>query len=131
MTMNRFLSLALAAALLAPLPAMTADAQRLPGVRDIFGNDKCPTDEQGNEIVVCRRLPESERARIPLDLRKSAERDRGSSGERAATLDSTGRSGALSCSASGAAGASGCFRKQAKEACDEAKADGKKCGIGF
>jgi hypothetical protein len=126
------LGLALAATLLAGLPAQPpAFAQRNPGVVDIFGNDKCPTDAQGNEIVVCRRLPESERARIPLDLRKSEARDNQSSGERAALIESTGRSGAQSCSASGSAGGSGCFREMARKACEEDKAQGKKCGIGF
>ncbi len=132
MRIKSLFGLALAATLLAGLPAQPqAFAQRTPGVLDIFGTDKCPTDSDGNEIVVCRKLPESERARIPLDLRRSQARDSTSSSERAATLDSTGRSGAMSCSASGSAGASGCAREMARKACEEDKQNGKKCGFGF
>ena len=118
-------------AMAAPVPfAMPAFAQRSERVVTIFGSDPCPTSN-GEEIVVCQRRPEAERYRIPEELRRTEARDATGAGERSATLESTGRSGAMSCSASGSAGASGCFREQARKACEEAKAQGKKCGIGF
>ncbi len=130
MKINHLLCSALALCAVAVPIEAPVQAQRSERVLEVFGNDPCPTSA-GEEIVVCRRRPEAERYRIPEDLRKAEARDKESSSERTATLDSTGKSGALSCSASGAAGASGCFRKRAKEACEEDKASGKKCGIGF
>ena len=131
MTTNRplFPALSIAVALSAtPLfvaPAMAADR-----VLVIFGNDKCPTSN-GEEIVVCSRKPESERYRIPEELRRT--RDRGSEnwGDRATSIEYVGRTGVQSCSTSGSGGASGCFREMARQACDEQKDEGKKCGIQF
>ena len=53
---------------LAGLGAPPALAQRNDKVLVIYGNDACPSSE-GQEIVVCARKPESERYRIPSELR--------------------------------------------------------------
>jgi hypothetical protein len=119
----------LAMALPAPI-GFQALAQRHERVLTIFGKDPCPTSN-GEEIVVCRRLPEGERYRIPQDLRKTEGRGNETWGDRAATLEFVGKTGINSCSPSGAGGASGCFRELARKACDEDKAEGKKCGIKF
>ncbi|WP_340314472.1 hypothetical protein [Rhizorhabdus argentea] len=128
----RLLSPALAiAALATALPlAAPVEAQRTERVLTIFGTDPCPTSN-GEEIVVCRRMPEAERYRIPEQLRKSTDRGNENWGDRAASLEYVGRSGVNSCSTSGSGGASGCFRELARKACEEDKADGKKCGIKF
>jgi len=128
----RLLSPALAvAALSMALPlAAPVEAQRTERVLTIFGTDPCPTSN-GEEIVVCRRMPEAERYRIPEQLRKSGDRGNENWGDRAASLEYVGRSGVNSCSTSGSGGASGCFRDLARKACEEDKADGKKCGIKF
>jgi hypothetical protein len=128
----RLLSPALAiAALATALPFATpVEAQRTERVLTIFGTDPCPTSN-GEEIVVCRRMPEAERYRIPEQLRKSTDRGNENWGDRAASLEYVGRSGVNSCSTSGSGGASGCFRELARKACEEDKADGKKCGIKF
>lgn len=132
MTTHRFLppALAILAAIAAAAPfAMPAQAQRTQRVLTIFGTDPCPTSN-GDEIVVCQRMPESERYRIPEQLRRTEPRNDNWS-DRASSLEYVGRSGAQSCSTSGAGGASGCFRQLARKACEEDKADGKKCGIKF
>lgn len=49
-------------------PALPAQAQRSERVLVIFGNDPCPTNASGDEIIVCARRPESERYRIPQQI---------------------------------------------------------------
>jgi len=97
--------------------AMPAAAQQTSGVLLIYGKDKCPTNNDGEEIVVCQRLDESERFRIPKDLRDAAVRPQQESwAVRQQEALSTGGTGTGSCSAVGANGASGCFVKQATAA---------------
>lgn len=132
MTTHRFLppALAILAAIAAAAPfAAPLQAQRTERVLTIFGADPCPTSN-GDEIVVCRRIPESERYRIPEELRRTEPRD-DNWGDKASSLEYVGRSGVQSCSTSGVGGASGCHRELARKACEEDKADGKKCGIKF
>ena len=119
------LALAAAGSIVTPV-----QAQRTERVLTIFGSDPCPSSN-GEEIVVCRRMPEAERYRIPEELRKTEGRGNETWGDRAATLEYVGKSGVNSCSTSGSGGASGCFRQLARQACEEDKADGKKCGIKF
>ncbi len=133
MTKPSFLSpaLALLAVLAAAAPlAAPVQAQRSERVLTIFGEEKCPTSN-GEEIVVCRRMPESERYRIPEELRRTENNGRETWGDRVSSLEYVGRSGVQSCSPSGPGGASGCHRELARKACQEDKADGKKCGINF
>ncbi|MES2498249.1 MAG: hypothetical protein V4618_19195 [Pseudomonadota bacterium] len=132
MTTHRFLppALAILAVIAAAAPfAAPLQAQRAERVLTIFGTDPCPTSN-GDEIVVCRRIPESERYRIPEELRRTEPRD-DNWGDKASSLEYVGRSGVQSCSTSGVGGASGCHRELARKACEEDKADGKKCGIKF
>jgi hypothetical protein len=76
----------------------------------VYGNDACPKGGKG-EIVVCGRRPESERYRIPKELREKGR----SSGEqswksRVEDLEAAGRpSMPGSCSTSGSFGQTGCF----------------------
>ena len=80
-------------AMAAPAPfAAPALAQRQERVLTIFGKDPCPTSN-GEEIVVCRRLPEGERYRIPQDLRRTEGNGRETWGDRAASLEYVGKSG--------------------------------------
>lgn len=88
----------------------------------IYGNDKCPTNKNGEEIVVCVRRSETERYRIPKELRTGGKYAESQSWARrsAATLDA-GQSGYGSCSAVGAAGAVGCMNQQFRAAREERK----------
>jgi hypothetical protein len=76
----------------------------------VYGKDACPKAGEG-EIVVCGRRPESERYRIPKELRRS----RKSGGEmswksRVEDLEAASRPSIPgSCSTSGSYGQSGCF----------------------
>jgi hypothetical protein len=95
-------------------PAFAQTAQ--PGVLLIYGKDKCPTNENGEEIVVCRRLDEAERYRIPQDLREGEVKPQQESwAVRQKDALNTGGTGIGSCSAVGPGGATGCFAQQAAQ----------------
>ncbi|HEX8126532.1 MAG TPA: hypothetical protein VF548_13205 [Allosphingosinicella sp.] len=105
---------ALAAAVtLAPAPAHAQDA-RQEKVRRlvVYGRDACPRAKSADEIVVCARRPETERYRIPKELRDSATGDAPDStswAARAEALEYVGRTGIQSCSTVGPGGVSGCW----------------------
>jgi hypothetical protein len=113
--------IAIAALIAAPaLWATPAAAQQAAGVLLIYGNDKCPTNKDGEEIVVCHRLDEAERFRIPRDLRDAEVKpQRESWAVRQQDALTTGATGTGSCSAVGANGSTGCFVKQATAARQE------------
>lgn len=119
MKIAAFAPLALGAALIAGLAPAPALAQRTERVLTIFGNDKCP-QSNGEEIVVCQRLDERERYRIPEPLRDSglAPKDMRWA-DRARSLEYVGRSGGRSCSNSGADSWTGCWAQLMKQAKDE------------
>ncbi len=81
----------------------------------VFGNEACPKPRSADEVVVCARLPESEVYRIPEPLRRAENRQSVLTQNRALLLgDSAGGAGGSigSCSAVGAAGFTGCDRRQ-------------------
>ena len=132
MPMTRILPLF--AAILLTLPAAAvlppAGARNTPPARTeihlaVFGTDPCPKGE-GDEIVVCARLPESERYRIPKRLRdeKAALRPEQSWAARARDIDSTGNDQRPdSCSAVGSGGQTGCWEKFMHDARVQREAD--------
>jgi hypothetical protein len=129
----RMTTLAILAA--APLLGFAAPAAAQSNTRSIivYGNDACPTSN-GEEIVVCRRLPEEERFRIPQDLREgtlspdstaqAVRNQRIVDGEVAAQ-------GTGSCSTVGPGGASGCFLQQARRNRATRQEDGEEPLIDF
>jgi len=127
--MRRLLLLSLAATgtlgaiALAPQPAAAQQADR---IIDIYGNDKCPSDN-GQEIVVCHRHNETERYRIPKTLRDQESVPQAVQNNGLAAMNGTGGTGVQvnSCNSIGAGVAVGCT-KQAADAWAAQKAADKK-----
>jgi hypothetical protein len=101
-----------AAAALLPAPAGAQDdkVHRLV----VYGRDACPRAQSDDEIIICARRPETERYRIPKELRDSIAEDDPEStswAARAEDLEYVGRSGVQSCSTAGSGGVSGCWNE--------------------
>jgi hypothetical protein len=82
----------------------------------VFGSDPCPrsTDDQ---IVVCRRLPESYRYRLPEAYRPSGTRQQMEAwSNKAKILETVGDTGTNSCSPVGPGGYTGCLTQVIKQA---------------
>jgi len=108
-----------------------AAAQTRYSTKIVYGDEPCPTSPDGDEIVVCRRLPLTEKYRIPKELRKTEETPANESwSSRAQSLQSVGATGTGSCSAAGGGGWTGCWREQMKQAKAERKQQGEPAGIG-
>jgi len=118
--MNRFLALALGIATVAtPMIGSPALAQQTDRVLILYGNDKCPTNASGEQIVVCSRRPESERYRIPKELRSPiliTPENQSWAAKANDTLNAGAASGTGSCSAVGAGGWTGCWAQQMRDA---------------
>ena len=103
-----------AAVTLVPAPAAAQGAQQ-ERIRRlvVYGRDPCPRASSGEEIVVCARRPETERYRIPRELRDDADDDPESTSwaARAEALEYVGRTGIQSCSPVGSGGVSGCWNE--------------------
>ncbi len=104
----------LALSLLAlPSAVSAADPPERVSTLVVYGDDACPRSTP-DEVVVCARQPESERYRIPKELRKrpyNEARD-GSWAGTAKVLEYVSRQGQPdSCSPTGSYGQTGCFRK--------------------
>jgi len=104
-----------------PPPKPTAPGQvsrnaPVNGVLVLYGNEQCPTDRDGNEIVVCTRRDAAEQFRVPKELRnfKVTPENQSWALRAQGTLD-TGASGIGSCSAIGPGGSLGCSQRQFKE----------------
>ena len=83
------------------------------GVLVIYGDQKCPTDTQGREIVVCQRRDADEQFRIPKELRElEIQPENESWSNRSQDVLTAGNSGIGSCTVSGAGSDTGCFAKQ-------------------
>lgn len=88
----------------------------------VYGEDPCPVQGTDDEIVICAKMPEQERYRIPKELRGDPFAPQNQSwAQRAKSLETVGASGINSCSTAGAGGFTGCFAKLAREAKEERK----------
>lgn len=111
-------ALALAAMVPAPLFAQS-DGEKVNTVI-IYGKDKCP--ESGDDtITVCATLPESERYRIPEELREHPSPQNESWTARALSIQTVGKFGTLSCSATGQGSWTGCNQEFVQKAFAERK----------
>jgi len=98
-------------------PSEVARGAPVNGVLVLYGNQRCPTDQSGNEVVVCSRRPASEQFRVPKELREiEITPENASWATRASdTMNAgSGVNGIGSCSAVGAGGATGCFGQAAR-----------------
>lgn len=102
-----------AAATLVPAPAAAQAPQERIRRLVVYGTDPCPRAASGDEIVVCARRPETERYRIPKELRDQPDDDPDGTSwaARAEALEYVGRTGIQSCSTVGPGGASGCWNE--------------------
>jgi len=121
MDMKRLISFAIASAAIA-LPSAPATAQDAAGdkvqVLDVYGDDPCP-QSTADEIVVCRRLEEEERYRIPEPLRGSDSPANESWSSKVRAYEAVGDFGPLSCSPVGAGGELGCTAQMIAAAYEE------------
>jgi len=91
----------------------------------IYGDDPCPESTDPNEITVCARLPDSDRFRIPPNLRNNPNDPASNSwANRATELSYVGRTGTDSCSTVGGGGFTGCFNQLVNQARAERRAAG-------
>ncbi len=119
--MSRLPSLTFATAALtlpmlaAPQPAL---AQRVNEII-VYGTDPCPRSTD-DEVVVCARKPESERFRIPENLRQGGSlQSRQAWANRAIAFETYGKTGINSCSPVGPAGFTGCSQQLINQAFKE------------
>jgi hypothetical protein len=102
-------------------PAGPVDTEKVKLVY-VYGDDPCPEQGSDDEILICAKMPEQERYRIPKELRGDPYAPQNTSWvQRAKSLETVGLSGINSCSTSGAGGFTGCFAKLAREAKEERK----------
>lgn len=111
-------ALALAAGLALPAPASAQNGEK---VLVIYGNDRCPTTKAGEEVTVCARRPESDRYRIPSELRSGplSTADQPWAARAGSVASVGGEMGSTTCSNVGGGGGSSCFANQMRQAHDE------------
>lgn len=108
------------AAAAAPAPAADPRVNQI----IVYGDDPCPASTN-EEITVCARLPDSDRYRIPPNLRDNPNDPASQSwAGRAMELQYVGRSGTDSCSTAGAGGFTGCLSQMINLARAERRAAG-------
>ena len=93
--------------------------QRAPinGVLILYGNERCPTDAEGNEIIVCQRRNANEQFRVPKELREfvvTPENQSWARQQQGTLAAGEGANSIGSCSTVGVGGASGCFLQQSR-----------------
>ncbi len=79
------------------------------GVVILYGNQKCPTNAAGEEVVVCARRGAAEQFRIPRELRDGTLKPEYQTfAQRGQALTDMTRTGIGTCQTTGAGGAAGC-----------------------
>ncbi|MCJ7421522.1 hypothetical protein [Sphingomicrobium astaxanthinifaciens] len=105
------LAVAALAPLIAPADAAAQARDRTVTRIVVFGDDPCPRSTDDN-VVVCARKPDSERYRIPEELRETGSRQESQSwAVNARYLETVNETGIQQCSPVGPAGQLGCLEK--------------------
>ena len=113
--------------LMAGLAALAAPAAAQPPERSstiiVYGDERCP-ESTGDEVVVCAHRPETERYRIPKELRKKERLPGGIAwGSQVAQMEQETRfTRPNGCSAVGSFGATGCFAQAIRQWAAERRA---------
>ena len=114
---------ALIAGFAAP-PALAQTADNRINEIIVYGTDPCPRSTD-DEVVVCKRVGEEERYRIPERLREGGTlQERTAWAKKVRSIERVGRTGPQSCSPVGPAGYTGCMEqmiRDAREESDEAR----------
>ena len=117
--MRRYAILSLLA-FAAAAPALAAEVvpQTATRTTTVFGKDPCPAAREG-EIIVCGRLPESERYRIPKQFRKPPRDESGPSASWTSRVEGLEEAQRFtlpgSCTAVGFGGQSGCTQAMIRQ----------------
>jgi hypothetical protein len=85
------------------------------GVLVLYGNERCPTNTDGDEIVICERRSAQEQYRMPKELREfvvTPENAAWAAKVEATTETGVGANSVGSCSVVGAGGQTGCAAQQ-------------------
>ena len=107
-------AVALAGFVVAAPPATAQSAAQRVAEITVFGSDPCPRSTD-SEVVVCRRLDERYRYRLPDSYRPSGtQQQRQSWANKARSIERAGRTGIQSCSPVGPAGYTGCLDQMIK-----------------
>lgn len=87
------------------------------GVLVLYGNERCPTNQDGEEIVVCERRGADEQFRVPKELREfvvTQENRSWAARSQEVLNEGVGANTIGSCSTVGPGGQTGCFAQQAR-----------------
>jgi len=102
----------------APPATAQSAAQRVAEIT-VFGSDPCPRSTD-SEVVVCRRVDERYRYRLPDSYRPSGTlQQRQAWASKARSIERVGRTGIQSCSPVGPAGYTGCLDQMIRASKDE------------
>jgi hypothetical protein len=109
---------ALVAGFAAP-PALAQTADNRINEIIVYGTDPCPRSTD-DEVVVCKRVGEEERYRIPERLREGGTlQERTAWAKKVRSIERVGRTGPQSCSPVGPAGYTGCMEQMIRDAREE------------
>jgi hypothetical protein len=103
------------AVLASSVPALAQSPDEKVNMVIVYGKDACP-QPKGNEITVCARKDESERYRIPEELRGSESPKNDAWNNKVLAYEMVGKTGTLSCSPVGPGGFAGCARQMIDQA---------------
>ena len=100
-------------------PALAQTADNRINEIIVYGTDPCPRSTD-DEVVVCKRVGEEERYRIPERLREGGTlQERTAWAKKVRSIERVGRTGPQSCSPVGPAGYTGCMEQMIRDAREE------------